>query len=74
MLVGIPLESENKIKLFYFDRNKLIQLAKIPEMLLAPKTKGSQTITFSPKILNYKPTIYLRISGRGVGRIYLTKF
>ena len=57
MLVGIPLESENKIKLFYFDRNKLIQLAKIPEMLLAPKTKGSQTITFSPKILNYKPTM-----------------
>ena len=57
MLVGIPLESENKIKLFYFDRNKLIQLSKIPEMLLAPKTKGSQTITFSPKILNYKPTM-----------------
>lgn len=57
MLIGIPSGSENKINLYYFDKNKLIQLAKIPELLLAPKTKGSQTITFSPKILEYKPTM-----------------
>ena len=57
MLVGIPSGSENKINLYYFDRNKLIQLAKIPEMLMAAKTKGSQTITFSSKILEYKPTM-----------------
>ena len=57
MLIGIPSGSENKINLYYFDKNKLIQLAKIPELLMAPKTKGSQTITFSPKILEYKPTM-----------------
>ena len=57
MLIGVPYGSENKINLYYFDKNKLIQLAKIPELLLAPKTKGSQTITFSPKILEYKPTM-----------------
>ena len=57
MLIGIPSGSENKINLYYFDKNKLIQLAKIPELLTAPKTKGSQAITFSSKILNYKPTM-----------------
>jgi len=57
MLIGIPSGSENRINLYYFDKNKLTQLAKIPELLTAPKTKGSQTITFSSKVLNYKPTM-----------------
>jgi Fe-Mn family superoxide dismutase len=57
MLIGIPYGSENKINLYFFDKSKLIQLAKIPELLSAPKTKGSQTITFSPKVLDYKSTM-----------------
>jgi Fe-Mn family superoxide dismutase len=57
MLIGIPNSSGVNIKLFYYDRDKLIQLAKIPEFLNAAKTKGSQTITFSPKILTQTPTM-----------------
>jgi Fe-Mn family superoxide dismutase len=57
MLIGIPDSNGVKINLYYYNTDKLIQLSKIPEMLNASKTKGAQTITFSAKILNEKPTI-----------------
>lgn len=54
MLVGVPNPSTYQIELFYFDKDSLINAAKIPDMLKTGKQSGSQTITFSSKILKIK--------------------
>jgi len=51
MLVGVPDPSSYQIELFYFNKDALINAAKIPDMLKTGKQSGSQTITFSSKIL-----------------------
>ena len=51
MLLGIP-NNEMFISLFYFDKEKLKNILKIPGMTIKPKTKGSTQIRFSTKILN----------------------
>lgn len=50
MLVGIPM-SEHVIKMLYYTKEKLIELALTPGMVTAPKTKGSMQIRFSTRIL-----------------------
>jgi len=50
MLLGIP-NNEMSISLFYFDKEKIKGILKIPGMTIKPKTKGSTQIRFSTKIL-----------------------
>jgi hypothetical protein len=50
MLLGIP-NNEFELSLFYYDKNSLKNILKIPGMTVASKTKGSQQIRFSGKIL-----------------------
>jgi len=51
MLVGVPDPNSYQIELIYFNKDALINAAKIPDMLKTGKQSGSQTITFSSKIL-----------------------
>lgn len=55
MLVGIPM-SDQRIKMFYFSKEKLIELGLQSGMIMAPKTKGAMQIRFSSKIFK-DPTI-----------------
>lgn len=55
MLVGIPM-SDQRIKMFYFSKEKLIELGLQSGMIMAPKTKGALQIRFSSKIFK-DPTI-----------------
>jgi hypothetical protein len=55
MLVGIPM-SNQRIKMFYFSREKLIELGLQTDMITAPKSKGAMQIRFSSKIFK-DPTI-----------------
>jgi len=55
MLVGIPM-SNQRIKMFYFSREKLIELGLQTDMINAPKSKGAMQIRFSSKIFK-DPTI-----------------
>lgn len=57
LLVGVPESGSDIIKLYYYDRNKLIEYGMIPEMLSFGRTKDSQVIGFSQKIFNETPTI-----------------
>jgi Fe-Mn family superoxide dismutase len=51
MLVGVPDPNSYQIELIYFNKDALINAAKIPDMLRTGKQSGAQTITFSSKIL-----------------------
>ena len=62
MLLGIPLR-DFKLRLFYFDKNKLKNIIKNPGMTIKPKTKGSKQIRFSTKILSLKETEVSAING-----------
>ena len=55
MLLGVPMQ-DNKIKMYYFNKEKLIELALTPDMIKEPKTSGSIQIRYSSKILS-NPTI-----------------
>jgi Fe-Mn family superoxide dismutase len=57
VLIGIPDPNNYSIRLFYFDRNDIVEAIKIPGMVNASKTKGAQTITLSSKILLTKKTM-----------------
>ena len=55
MLVGIPMKDQ-RIKMFYFSKEKLIELGLQSGMIMAPKSKGAMQIRFSSKIFK-DPTI-----------------
>ena len=55
MLVGIPMKDQ-RIKMFYFSKEKLIELGLQAGMIMAPKSKGVMQIRFSSKIFK-DPTI-----------------
>jgi len=55
MLVGIPMDNQ-RIKMYYFSREKLIELGLQTDMINAPKVKGAMQIRFSSKIFK-DPTI-----------------
>jgi len=55
MLLGVPMQ-DNKIKMYYFNKEKLIELALTPDMIKAPKSAGSIQIRYSSKMLS-NPTI-----------------
>lgn len=55
MLVGIPMKDQ-RIKMFYFTKEKLIELGLQAGMIMAPKSKGAMQIRFSSKIFK-DPTI-----------------
>jgi len=50
MLLGVP-NNNFELLLFYYDKNSLKNLLKVPGMTVQPKIKGSQQIRFSTKIL-----------------------
>jgi hypothetical protein len=55
MLVGIPM-NDQRIKMYYFSKEKLIELGLTTDMITAPKSKGALQIRFSSKIFK-DPTI-----------------
>ena len=55
MLVGIPMKDQ-RLKMFYFSKEKLIELGLQAGMIMAPKSKGAMQIRFSSKIFK-DPTI-----------------
>lgn len=55
MLVGIPMNDQS-IKMYYFSKEKLIELGLTTDMITAPKSKGAMQIRFSSKIFK-DPTI-----------------
>ena len=50
MLLGVPKDNY-EISLYYYDKNALKNILKLPGMTTAPKSKNSQQIRFSTKIL-----------------------
>ena len=50
MLLGVPKDNY-EISLYYYNRNALKNILKLPGMTTAPKSKNSQQIRFSTKIL-----------------------
>ena len=57
LLVGIPNDTKNGITLFYYDKNKIIEFVKTPGLLNAGRTKSSQTLSLSTKILKMDKTM-----------------
>jgi hypothetical protein len=51
LLIGIPKE-DNKINLFYFNKENLIKLSTNRATLMAPKSSGAKQIRLSSSILN----------------------
>lgn len=49
MLLGIP-NNNYELSLYFYDRNALKNILKLPGMTVAPKSKGSQQIRFSSTI------------------------
>jgi len=50
MLLGVP-NNDYELSLYFYDRNALKNILKLPGMTVAPKSKGSQQIRFSSTIL-----------------------
>ena len=57
LLVGIPNETKVGIDLYYYDKNKIIDLANTPGLLNAGKSPEAQTISLSTKILSGDKTM-----------------
>lgn len=51
LLIGIPKEN-NKLDLYYFSKEKIVQMATYRGVLLAPKNSGSKQLRLSPTILS----------------------
>ena len=57
LLVGIPNETKVGIDLYYYDKNKIIDLVKTPGLLNAGRSPEAQTISLSTKILSGDKTM-----------------
>lgn len=57
LLVGIPNSSQTGIDLFYYDKSRLVELAKTPGLLKAGRSAEAQTISYSAKILKMEKTM-----------------
>ena len=51
LLIGIPKEN-NRVDLYYFTKERLVQLATLKGVIMAPKTKGSKQLRLSSGILS----------------------
>ena len=51
LLIGIPKEN-NRVDLYYFTKERLVQLATMKGVIMAPKTKGSKQLRLSSGILS----------------------
>jgi len=51
LLIGIPKEN-NRVDLYYFTKERLVQLATTKGVIVAPKTKGSKQLRLSSGILS----------------------
>ena len=57
LLVGIPNDSKTGIDLAYYDRNKIIELTKVPGLLASGRRAEAQTLSLSAKILKMNKTM-----------------
>lgn len=57
LLVGVPNSQNTGIDLFYYDRPRLIELAKTEGLLKAGRSKEAQTISYSTKVLKMDKTM-----------------
>ena len=57
LLVGIPNDSKTGIDLAYYDRNKIIELTKVPGLLASGRRAEAQTLSLSAKILKMDKTM-----------------
>jgi len=51
VLIGIP-KKDNKIELFYFNKETLVRLSKVKGAIVNPKSSGSKQLRFSSSILS----------------------
>lgn len=51
VLIGIPKQN-NRVDLYYFSKEKIVQLATTPTVALAPKSPGSRQLRLSSRILS----------------------
>ena len=51
LLIGIPKEN-NRVDLYYFTKERLVQLSTIKGFIMAPKTKGGKQLRLSSSILS----------------------
>ena len=51
LLIGIPKEN-NRVDLYYFTKERLVQLSTLKGVIMAPKTKGSKQLRLSSSILS----------------------
>jgi Fe-Mn family superoxide dismutase len=57
LLVGIPNSVKTGINLYYYDKNRIIDFVKTPGILNAGRSKESQTLSLSTKILKMDTTM-----------------
>ncbi len=57
LLVGIPNQQNMSVDLYYYDKNRIIELIKTPNLLKAGRSRESQTISLSTKILKMDKTM-----------------
>jgi Fe-Mn family superoxide dismutase len=57
LLVGVPNQKNMSVDLYYYDKNRIIELIKTPNLLKAGRTKEAQTISLSTKILKMDKTM-----------------
>lgn len=51
LLIGVPKEN-NRVNLYYFTKERLVQLATLKGVIMAPKTKGGKQLRLSSGILS----------------------
>jgi Fe-Mn family superoxide dismutase len=57
LLIGIPNQQNTSIDLYYYDKNRIIEFVKTPGILNAGRSKESQTLSLSTKILKMDKTM-----------------
>jgi Fe-Mn family superoxide dismutase len=57
LLVGVPNAKNMSVDLYYYDKNRIIELIKTPNLLKSGRTKEAQTISLSTKILKMDKTM-----------------
>jgi hypothetical protein len=57
LLVGIPNDTNTGVELSYYDKNKIIELAKTPGLLKSGRRAEAQTLSLSTKILKMNKTM-----------------
>jgi Fe-Mn family superoxide dismutase len=57
LLVGVPNQQNMSVDLYYYDKNRIIELIKTPNLLKSGRTREAQTISLSTKVLKMDKTM-----------------